>query len=173
MNSSTRDSASRIRELTNKTLTDRAQLRGNAAQEELNIAVANLAEARRAHKQSDDEADKQLKTLCVAFDTLIEFIVLNHGELPDKLVEIIAARQEQRIEASMPKADFIKQGVQDGDDVTVKITKYIPGAARQSAQLPALVKEGSWRDSLRPFDSLSEESIKRDLLERLAKASDD
>lgn len=103
MSSSNRDSASKIRELTNKTLLGRAQQRDREAKAELEKAISDLAEAKRAYKQSSDEVDQQLEELCVAFDTLVEFIVLNHGDIPEKLIEIIAARQEQRITASLPK----------------------------------------------------------------------
>ena len=169
MSSSSRDSAARIRELANKTLTDRAQLNARTAKDELDKAVADLAESRRAHKQSSAEADEQLKTICVAFDTLIEFILLNHGEIPEKLVEIIAARQEQRIVASLPKADFINQGVQEDDVVTAKTTKFILAPS----QLSTVARELVGQALSRPSGRLDADEIKRDLIERLAKVRDD
>jgi len=169
MSSSSRDSAARIREQTNNTLLQRAQQREKDAQTWARKAEQDLVDARALHKKSADEADEQLKTLCVAFDTLVEFILLNHGEIPEKLVEIIAARQEQRIETSLPKADFVHQGVQESDVVKLDVGKLVVGAVAPTSHLSAVARQLVGQT----FDRLDAEEIKRDLIERLAKARDD
>lgn len=130
---SNNDSAARIREQANKLLLERAQQREQEQERRANKALQDLADERIAHRHSKELADAQLDELCVTLDTLIEFILLNHGEIPSKLAEIIAARQEQRIERALPQGSFVDEGVKEGNTLVV-------GAAMTDGQFGQLLK---------------------------------
>lgn len=76
--------------------------------------------------------------MAVAFDTLIEFILMNHGVIPAKLAEVIAERQEQRIIASLPKqADATAEVARVGDSVSTVLGRSgtVVGPASQAGQI--------------------------------------
>lgn len=95
-------SSDRIKDLTNKTLLQRAQQREKEAEERARQLSLQLDDLKATWRKGAEQADEQLTQTLKIVDTLIEFIVLNHGDLPEKLVDIVAARQEVRIAKSLP-----------------------------------------------------------------------
>lgn len=123
---------------------ERANQRAKETQRLLDSTVGDLTATRSMYAAGVQESDKLLEQTCVALDTLIEFILLNHGEIPAKLADIIAARQEARIARAAPQFDVITKGVQP-DDVALVTSLPITKARKLSAEdLEALLNGREW-----------------------------
>lgn len=85
----------RIKEQTSENLRLRAE-------QKLADAEHMLSMERAGRQQELVEVDELFQAILGKVDVLLEFIVQRCGELPPELLELIAERQEQRIEATLP-----------------------------------------------------------------------
>jgi hypothetical protein len=88
------DVADRLRAQTGQYTQERLRQQAGWLEDQLKLE-------RDSAQKAADLAEKTFEELRQTMDTLIEFIVLNHGDIPETLMEIIAARQEQRIAKSL------------------------------------------------------------------------
>lgn len=95
------DSATRIQAQTFENLKQRYE---NQYKEKLEAVTQNLKEARLVERAKEaEEVEGLFEDILGKLDVLIEFVVTRHGELPEELIELVAARQEQRIEKTLPQ----------------------------------------------------------------------